>query len=119
MGHTNGVNHVVLQSDKIISCSRDKTVRVWSLESKTEIAKIEGGHKDFVISVRTSQGSVSCFVLSSCVTCLARRFLVSYAFNFKAGDDCDCHAMTQVAVVPDGTKVVTASGDRDICVWEL
>ena len=53
------------------------------------------------------------------MTCLARRFLVSYAVNFKAGDDCDCHAMTQVAVVPDGTKVVTASGDRDICVWEL
>ena len=36
-GHTHAVNSVMLTSDEkyIVSCSRDKTIRIWSLQAKT------------------------------------------------------------------------------------
>ena len=53
MGHTNDIECVIrFGEDKLISCSRDETIRVWSLVNKGECLSTLRGHTNSVKCVK-------------------------------------------------------------------
>ncbi|KAF5831344.1 WD40-repeat-containing domain protein [Dunaliella salina] len=55
-GHTDWVNDVALLEDRVLSCSNDRTVRVWHGESGRLLSTL-GHHSDYVTSIAVGHGN--------------------------------------------------------------
>ncbi len=117
VGHADWVNACTVTPDgrRVVSASRDRTLKVWDLASGRTEVTLEG-HADWVNA---------CAVIPD-----GRRVVsASYDGTLKVWDlasgraevTLEGHAdwVTACAVTPDGWRVVSASADKTLKVWDL
>ncbi|HEX8702299.1 MAG TPA: AAA family ATPase, partial [Myxococcaceae bacterium] len=116
-GHASSVAGCALTPDgrRVVSASRDRTLKLWDLETGKELATLEG-HGDAV---------------SGCAVTPDRRHVVSASrdrtlkvWDLETGQErvtLKGHSapVTGCAVTPDGQRVVSASEDGTLKTWEL
>lgn len=119
-GHTKRINDLAFSADdsKLVSCSHDKTVRLWDVTSGDEILNRDIG--SYVMSVDyhpiedrivtgTANNKLAMWEIEN--NKLNQSWLRN-AHGFE-GDTVECLAFS-----PDGTKIATGSFDRTIKIWE-
>jgi len=117
-GHSAWVTAVAVSPDGrfVVSGSKDRTLKVWDLEQRTEIHTLSG-HKD---SVRTlAITSDSSYVISGSDDSTIK------VWSLRGGGLEVCTltghsaSVTAVAVSPDGKFIVSGSKDKTLKVWDL
>ncbi|MFS0520278.1 WD40 repeat domain-containing protein, partial [Nostoc sp. UIC 10607] len=105
-GHSDSVNAVALTSDgkRVISASSDKTLKLWNLEKDLHQSKIP------VLQALT-------LVFNWVIGTIFKR-------NFQIGKDertfkSHSYPVNAVALTPDGKRVISASNDKTLKLWNL
>jgi len=116
-GHSDWVNHVAVSPDgrRAVSTSRDKTLKVWDLESGRRVCTLEG-HSSYVFGVAVSPDGRRVISGSSDYTLKV--------WDLESGREArtlEGHSgvVCGVAVTPDGRRAVSASHDLTLKVWDL
>ena len=117
VGHTGWVKACAVTPDgrRVVSASRDRTLRVWEIESGRTLVTLKG-HLSWVnacavtpdgqrVVSASGDGTLKVWDLESG---LAVATMKSHA-----------HGVNACAVTPDGQRVVSASGDGTLKMWEL
>lgn len=114
VGHSRGLACVHLGPNRVASGSNDKTIRVWDVMTG-ECLHVLSGHTDLVRTLAVDDRS-------------GRIISGSYdqtikVWNAETGkvvmDLRDAHASWVFHVQVDGTRVVSASQDRRVAVWDF
>jgi WD40 repeat protein len=116
-GHTDYVHSVAFSPDgqRIVSGSRDKTVRLWDLQGQT-IGQPFKGHTDSVYSVAFSPDGQR--IVSGSEDKTVRLWdLQGQAIGqpFQGHTD----SVYSVAFSPDGQRIVSGSRDKTVRLWDL
>jgi WD40 repeat protein len=117
-GHTSGVLSVAMSPDgrQIASSSRDRTIRVWDMDTGGALIGTFEGHTDVIWSVAFSPDGKHIASGSSDQT--IRVWLVEtgeiVSEPFKGHS-----AIRSVAFSPDGKKIVSGSDNSSIQVWNV
>jgi WD40 repeat protein len=115
--HSDSINAVAVTPDGryAISTSRDKTLKVWDLESGTELGILKG-HSDSVNAVAVTPEGWYAVSASSDHTLklwdLSQRI---ERRTFRGHSD----KVNAVAVTPDGAHAISASDDNTLKLWNL
>ena len=117
-GHTRSVNSVAFNHDgtKVVSASSDKTIRVWNVTTGECLSTLKG-HTSSINSVAfnaddtkivsaSNDKTIRVWNVSSEVTVLIIKNIASTYIDDQASED----GFNSVALSPDGTKIVSASG---------
>lgn len=116
-GHTGDVTSVAITPDgrRAVSGSRDKTLRIWDLQSGKTLRTLEGHAAQVLDVVITSDGK--------------RAISAGYDHTLKIWDlergallhTLEGHAegVTNVAVTPDGKRAVSAGYDQTLRIWDV
>jgi WD40 repeat protein len=116
-GHTLGVSSGAFSSDgtRIVSGSRDKSVRVWDV-STGKVQSVLEGHTSGVSSVAFSSDGTH--IVSGSEDQSVRVWDVSTG---KVQSVLEGHTswVTSVAFSSDGTRIVSGSCDRSVRVWDV
>jgi len=119
-GHTHDVTSVAFSSDnrQIVSGSRDRTVKLWNTVGECKHTYTEGGHTDWVSSVRFSPDVSSPTVISAGWDKLVkvwnlREGKVSQTFVGHTG------CVNSIAVCPDGSVAASGGKDGKVFLWDL
>ncbi|HET9624419.1 MAG TPA: AAA family ATPase [Kofleriaceae bacterium] len=116
-GHGERVNACAVTPDgrHVVSASDDRTLRVWALASRREVARLEGHTASVLACAVTPDG---CHVVSASRD---RTLLVWELATRKAVVRLEGHTASVLActVTPDGRYVVSASDDRTLRIWDL
>ncbi|MCP4105361.1 MAG: hypothetical protein GY749_07480 [Desulfobacteraceae bacterium] len=128
-GHTSKIQDLVVTSDKkyLISCSDDKTIRVWDTQTKKEVRKILGqiGEGSF--------GMIYAIALSPNDEYLAVAGRLSdnpfdgsaiRIYNFQTGNlirilKSHSNVVLDLSFSPDGKYLVSGSYDYTVKVWDV
>ena len=115
-GHTFSVNDVDVSRDgsRLVSCSSDKTVRVWDVASGEEVFTLKHARRVWGVAL-TPDGAhvVSCSVGSSDNVSV---------WSMTTGEKVAVNShrdLYKVAVSPDGCDVVCSSSEDTVCVWSI
>jgi WD40 repeat protein len=115
LGHKTQVMSLAISSDglRIVSGSRDRTMRVWDGQTFQEIGICE--HEDEVNSVAFSPDSS--LIASGSHDCAVWIWnaLSLEKVTHLAGHE---NLVTSVAFFPDGTRIASASSDRTVRMWD-
>ncbi|MEG4797561.1 CHAT domain-containing protein, partial [Microcoleus sp. LAD1_D1] len=116
-GHSNSVFSVAFSPDgkTLASASRDKTIKVWNLQSQKPIATLPG-HSDWVISVAFSPDGKTLASASYDGTIKLWNLQSQKPIATLAGHS---EGVISVAFSPDGKTLASASRDKTIKVWNL
>jgi WD40 repeat protein len=116
-GHTDFVCSVAITSDNkyVVSGSRDKTVRVWNLDKKTQKAVLQG-HTDFVCSVAITSDNKH--VVSGSSDKTVRMWNLDEKTQ-EAVLQGHTDSVLSVAVTSDNKYIVSGSLDNTVKVWNL
>lgn len=100
---------------RLVTSSKDKTLRWWDLAAGKELGTIEFGKWAWALAVSPNGQRVAAI-------CGGSNAL--HRFDLKAGRELplpDGHAdvIEQLAFLPDGTKLISASRDGAVRVWDL
>jgi len=119
-GHTHDVTGVAFSSDnrQIVSGSRDRTVKLWNTVGECKHTYTEGGHTDWVSSVRFSPDVTSPTVISGGWDKLVkvwnlREGKVSQTFVGHTG------CVSTIAVCPAGSVAASGGKDSKVFLWDL
>jgi WD40 repeat protein len=104
------------QDRKLVSCSEDTTVRIWTLEEE-QTYKLITQHKDLVGDICNtpdgkliiSAGFDGTVQIANAETCTVERTIRAYHKN----------QIRQLAISPDGKKVLTGGDTRIGRMWDL
>ena len=123
--HWKTVNSVAFNHDgtKIVSCSGDKNIKIWNVESGECILTIEG-HSSYVNSVAFNNDGtkiVSCSSDKSIKIWNAQsgECVNTFANNFFGLGNAHSDDVLSVAFNNDGTKIVSGSSDKNIKIWNV
>ncbi|KIN98759.1 hypothetical protein M404DRAFT_156989 [Pisolithus tinctorius Marx 270] len=110
-GHASIVNSVAFSHDgkRIVSGSRDKTVRVWDVEGGVQIGSPLDGHTSFVNSVAFSPDGKRITV---------RVWDVEGGVQIGSPLEGHIDGIRSVAFSPDEKRIASVSGDTTVRVWE-
>ncbi|MBD2543577.1 TIR domain-containing protein [Planktothricoides raciborskii] len=116
-GHESGVRSVAISPDgsKIVSGSYDNTIRLWDINSGSELAVFKG-HEDLVFSVAFSPDGNR--IVSGSKDKTIR------LWDIKSGEQLAVFKgheglVYSVAFSPDGSKIVSGSGENTIRLWDI
>ena len=114
-GHISVVTSVSFNHDgtKIVSGSRDRTVRVWNSETGECVLTLEG-HTDFVNSVSFNHDGTKIVSGSSDKTVRVWNSEIGECLLTLEGNT---DYVTSVSFNHDGTKIISGSRDRTVRVW--
>ncbi len=117
-GHESGVLCVAITPDgkKIVSGSRDKTIRIWDLETGKEL-KVLSGHTDAVYSVAITPNGKQ-IVSAGSGDKTVRIWDLDTGQQLKVLEG-HAAAVLFVAITPDGKKIVSGSSDETAKIWDL
>jgi WD40 repeat protein len=115
-GHKGGVNTVSYRPDgrRIVSGSRDKTVRVWDAESGAELAVL-CGHESGVASVSYSPDGRRIVSGSADHTVRVWEAASGTELAVLRGHE---NMVRSVSYSPDGRRIVSGSADNTVRVWD-
>ena len=111
-GHTGGVRCMKSFLDKIISCSADKTIKIWKFETGECLKTLEG-HMSAVCSIDFKDNKI----LSGSEDCTIKIWDIGLS-------DCEqtlkghSHIVESVAFM-DLKKIISGSSDRLIKLWDI
>ncbi|ETO07442.1 hypothetical protein RFI_29950, partial [Reticulomyxa filosa] len=116
-GHSGAIRKVQFSPDgtKIVSCSTDKTIRLWDIASGKEIKKLEG-HLHWVLGVQFSPDG------SKLVSCSSDKTV--RIWDVESGRELEILKGHSDLVLgaqfsPDGSSVVSCSNDKTIRIWDV
>ncbi|MGK0187511.1 MAG: WD40 repeat protein/tetratricopeptide (TPR) repeat protein [Verrucomicrobiales bacterium] len=114
--HSGAVTSVFFSPDgtRIVSGSRDNTVKLWDADTGNEIASLEG-HSERVTSVAFSPDGSR--IVSGSFDNTVKLWDVATG-NEIASLKGHSESVTSVAVSPDGTRIVSGSWDGTIKLWD-
>ncbi|KDR68088.1 hypothetical protein GALMADRAFT_146577 [Galerina marginata CBS 339.88] len=117
-GHKHVVQSVAFSPDgrRVVSGSRDKTVRIWDAETGEQVGEPFRGHEGFVWSAAFSPDSKRVVSGSSDQT-----IRISDLETGKQVGEPFCghiNAVWSVAFSPDGKRVVSGSGEQAVRMWD-
>lgn len=119
-GHTHDVTSVAFSSDnrQIVSGSRDRTLRLWNTVGECKHVYTEGGHTDWVSSVRFSPDVSAPTVISGGWDKLVKVWSlrdgrVSQTFVGHTG------CVNSIAICPDGSVAASGGKDNKVFLWDL
>ncbi|ETO14919.1 hypothetical protein RFI_22452 [Reticulomyxa filosa] len=114
-GHSDIVNDAQFSLDgsMIVSCSNDKTIRVWDVHSARQFMQFNG-HSDHII---TAQFSPHAYSIASCSKDRTIRL-----WDVQSGEKLKNiveypHGITDVQFSPDGEQLLTTFADNKIISW--
>ena len=105
-GHSDYVNSVAIDGDRIVSGSADKTIKIWNTEG--ECIKTLEGHSDCVTSVAIDGDRIVSGSWDETIK----------IWNMNTGEclkTLEGHSEYVISVAIDGDRIV--SGSRDITIW--
>lgn len=115
-GHTTPVSSVAFSPDGslLASCAGDQTVKIWSIEEKTELRTLRG-HTDWVSGVVFAPDG------RSVITVGVDRSVRVWDTRTSESPTPPGHwrAINALSVTADSQLLVTASDDRSVRVWNL
>ena len=116
-GHADFVCGVAVTTDgkRAVSASRDKTLKVWDLETGRVLRMLEG-HSDAVSGVAVTADGKRAVSASWDQTLKVWDLATGRALRKLEGHSDHVYG---VAVTPDGKLAVSASGDKTLKVWDL
>ena len=115
-GHDKGVTSVAFSpsGDRIVSGSKDNTVRLWDARTGEELAILRG-HEDHVTSVVFSPGGER--IVSGSNDKTVRLWDARSGAELAVLRGHEDH-VTSVAFSPDGERIVSGSNDETVRVWD-
>ncbi|KIK14326.1 hypothetical protein PISMIDRAFT_67605, partial [Pisolithus microcarpus 441] len=118
-GHTEDVTSVGFSHDgkRIVSGSRDKTVRVWDVEGSVQVGSPLEGHTDDVTSVGFSPDGKR--IASGSVDKTVRVWDVEGGVQIGSPLQGHTRDVTSVGFSPDGKRIVSGSVDKTVRVWDV
>ncbi|MBF0591747.1 MAG: metallophosphoesterase [Nitrospirae bacterium] len=116
-GHGDTVNSVAISADglKIVSGSKDRTLRIWDMYTGSLINTLEG-HSDSVHSVAISPDGMKIVSGSWDRTIRIWDMNTGSLINTLEGH---IGSVTSIAINLDGTKIVSGSYDKTIRIWDM
>jgi WD40 repeat protein len=118
-GHLNSICAVTVTPDgkRIISGSRDKTIRIWDLESGAPIGKPIEGHSNYVTAVAVTPDGKR--IISGSYDNTIRVW--DLETGTQIGKTIEGHrcVVSSVVITPDGKHIISGSWDNTIRVWDL
>jgi WD40 repeat protein len=118
-GHSDEVTAVALSWDgrrrRIVSGSRDGTVKIWDLENGRQLDTLKG-HLDAITCVAVTPNGRLVVSGSEDHTLKVWDMENAHEIRTLSGHTA---AVNGVAVTPDGRRVVSAASDRTLKVWDL
>ena len=118
-GHSGYVYAAAITPDneKIVSCGKDSTIRIWDVATQKQIGEPLKGHKNYVVSVKTINDGQE--IISGSYDGTIRRW--SATTHKQIGNAIVGHKkrINQIAVTNDEKYVVSCSGDETIRIWSL
>ncbi|ETO09924.1 NB-ARC domain-containing protein, partial [Reticulomyxa filosa] len=116
-GHSNSVTSVGFSPDgfKIVSGSRDKTVRIWDVSSGKQIKSLEG-HSNIIHSAGFSPDGSK--IVSGSQDKTIRIWDVSSGEQIQLLKE-HSSIVASVGFSPDGSKIVSGSSDTTIRIWDV
>jgi len=120
VGHTHDVTSVAFSSDnrQIVSGSRDRTIKLWNTLAECKHTYTEGGHTDWVSSVRFSPDAATPTVISGGWDKLVKVWNLrdgKVSQNFVGHTGC----VNSIAVCPDGSVCGSGGKDSKVFLWDL
>lgn len=117
-GHESDVNCIAITTDgkRIVSGSKDNTIRVWDLETGDQI-RVLVGHEDEVKAVTITQDGR--FIISGSWDKTIR--IWDLESGTQLGEPLEGHedAVNAVAITRDGTRIISGSWDHTIRIWDF
>lgn len=118
-GHSGYVYAATITPDnnRIISCGKDSTIRIWDVLTQRQIGEPLRGHNNYVVSVKTINGGQE--IISCSYDGTIRRW--SAETHKQIGNPLLGHTkrINQIAVTSDEKYVVSCSSDATIRIWCL
>ncbi|MCP4351509.1 MAG: hypothetical protein GY795_39085 [Desulfobacterales bacterium] len=128
-GHTSMIGDLLVTSDKkyLISCSNDKTIRVWDTQTKKEVRKILGqigeGSFGMIYAIALSPDDEYLAVGGYLDKDISYRYAIRI-YNFQTGNlirilKSHSNVVADLSFSPDGKYLVSGSSDYTVKVWDV
>ena len=104
-------------NQKIISCGKDSTIRIWDTTMQKQIGDPLRGHTNYVVSVKTIKDGRE--IISGSYDGTIRRW--NAETHKQIGDPLLGHEkrINQIAITADEKYIVSCSSDETIRIWSL
>ncbi|KIM27015.1 hypothetical protein M408DRAFT_176573, partial [Serendipita vermifera MAFF 305830] len=117
-GHTDTVTDIAYSPDglNVVSCSRDKTVRIWDAATGAPVGEPLKGHTKMVTAVTYSLDGRKIFSGSLDTTIR----IWDAATGTPIGEPLTRHidGVTSIAHSPDGRNIASSSWDKTVQIWD-